>query len=465
MIRMKIIKGIGLPLLAGLCLGGCASPPEHSAWPESRPLGAPPHTAAPATRDDGPTAPAPEPAGEPAGTLHLDEALAATLTRSPELEAFSYEVRAAEARILQANRLPNPKLGIEVEEFNRDGAGADSAEAGLVLKQQFQLGRKRYWRTRMAEVEGELAGWRYESKRLDIFTAARQRFLAVIAAQRKLELSRSSVELAEKAAQAVNTRVSAGKEPQLQAAKASAELEMARIVALEAENAMDVARRRLAALWGSETAMFDLAKGNFDTTLDTMPPLADLRPLLTRNPDLARWDATQRLRATQISTAKAARVPDVTGAFGVQHYQEDDTSALAFGLSLPLPLFDRNRGAIEAARQSEDAAQATRAALELQLATQLVENHARLVVAHRRVEALRTKVVPTMAAAFEAAHDGYVEGKFGFLDMLDAQRSLFEVRTALVNAQVQYHTAISDLERLTGTPLDLITHTEGEDKS
>ena len=439
---------------------GCASTERETAWPEARPLGAQYISAGRENEDP----PGPEKAApvEPAGALNLHQALALALLHNPELAAFSYGVRAAEARALQARLLPNPKLEAEVEEYDRDGEGFDSAETALVLGQLFELGRKRHWRGRVAETKGELAGWDYESKRLDVFTSTARRFSSVIAAQRRLDLARSTVGLAEQTSQAVAERVKAGKEPPLQASKAAAELELARIGVLEAENRLDASRKSLASMWGGDQPRFRTVEGDLDTVLESVPPLEALRTRLPGNPDLARWDAELRWREARLSSEKAARVPDLEAALGFQRFRGDGTDSLVFGVGLPLPIFDRNQGNVTAAEHELARAQAERRAAETTLAAELVEAHADLTSAHKRVVALRSRVVPAMEEAFGTAHEGYKQGKFGFLDVLDAQRGLFEAKGAWVDTLSAYHAAVADIQRITGTSVEELTDRKEE---
>ena len=444
-------------LIATAVLTGCASPPPDTAWPQPRALRG--NFAAyelPAEVQDA-TSGKPVIDG-PNGELTLDQALALALMNNSGLAAFGWERRSAAARALQSRILPNPELELEVEEYDRDGEGFTSSAMALVLGQRFELGGKRRWRSGMAEAEGELAGWDYESKRLDVLTSTVRRFVAVISARHRLELERSAVELAEKTSHAVGERVKAGKEPPLQASKADAELEMARLGALEARSGLDVSRRKLAAMWGSEQPRFGTVQGNLDTVIEAIPPLEALRLRLSANPDLARWDAELRLRMAALSSEKAARVPDLETSLGLQRFEEDGTDSLIFGIGVSLPLFDRNQGNIAAARHDLAKAEAERKAAEMTLAAELVEAHAGFTLSHRRVLTLRSMVVPAMEEAFAAAHEGYRQGKFGFLDMLDAQRGLFEARVALVDALSDYHAALAEIQRITGTGIDELTN-------
>ena len=299
-----------------------------------------------------------------------------------------------------------------------------------------------------------MVGWEIEGKRLEVRSTTSQRFVDVLAAQRRLELARSTIELAEKTSSAVTERVNAGREPRLQLSKAMAELEMARIELEEVENELRAARRGLAATWGSGDPQFESVEGDLESVLETVPSLKIARARLPLSPSLARWDVELEHHQAVVASERAARLPDLDVSVGYTQFEEDDTDALAFGLGIPLPLFDRNQGNIAAAQHDLARMAIERKAAGVNLAAELVEVHASLTASHRRVDALRTRVVPAMEEAFEAAHAGYQQGKFGFLDMLDAQRGLFETRGALVDALANYHGRVADLERLTGATVE-----------
>lgn len=450
--RLEPMTSLALVCAISALITGCATGPGAARIPNPSPLGREFTTVGgrpgkPAIRHEA-TAP------KPTETLALDEALALALVHSPDLEAASHAARAAEARVLQAGRMPNPGLALEIEEFDRGGEGFDAAESAVVLGQTLEIGGKRGWRTRIAETEGELAGWDYETKRLDVFTSTVQRFVAVIAAQRRLDIARSAVELAEKTSRAVGERVKAGVETPLQSSRTSAELGMARIGVHEAEYDLAVSKVKLSSMWGSEQPHFQKAQGSIDDIAGSIPTMEVLRSRLTTSPDLARWDAELRLRKAALSSEKAARVPDLEASLGLQRFEEDGTELLAFGIGLPLPLFDRNRGNIAAAKCEIDRARAERRAAESALTAELADAHATLSKAHERVLTLRSKVVPAMEDAFAAAREGYSQGKFAFLDMLDAQRGLFETRGALVDALSGYHAAVAKIQRITGTSIE-----------
>jgi hypothetical protein len=100
-------------------------------------------------------------AEEPRGVLSLRDVLRLTLLRNPELSAFTFEQRAAEARTIQAGVLPNPALSAELENIGGTGSttkGVRAAEATLQLSQLIELGGKRAKRMHLAGLERDLTG-------------------------------------------------------------------------------------------------------------------------------------------------------------------------------------------------------------------------------------------------------------------------------------------------------------------
>ncbi len=394
---------------------------------------------------------------EPEGVLALDQALGLALMHSPELAAFSQGVRAAEGNARQAGVLPNPELELEAEEFGGSGArkGYDGAETSVRLTQSLELGGKRGKRQRVALSEARLAGWDYEAKRLDVLTLTKQTFVDVLLAQGQLALGESLLVVAEDVRKAAAVRVKSGKVPLLEETKAGVEVATARIARDRSIRELDTARKRLASAWGGTLPVFKEAGGNLDAVAD-VPRLERLSPLLDETPEVARWNDEVAKARTSLALAKATRIPDVGVSAGLSRFEEDGTYAGTAGLSLPLPLFDRNSGGIVSAKHQASRAEYEQRAARLRATADLVEAYSRLETA--RTEALTTKaeLLPGAQQAFDAAQTGYREGKYGHLEVLDTQRTLNEARTRYLDVLAAYHKAAADVERLIGAPLNTI---------
>ena len=446
--------GLSIAALALILSAGCArnlETPAADPSPERRPLGREYPTseaqlAKPAEQVD------PE---APRGPLRLSDALAAALLRSPELTAFSWELRAAEARTLAAGARPNPELAGEVENFAGSGEnrGVRSAEYTLALSQLVELGGKRAERVRVAQLERQLAGWDYEARRLDVLTTAAQAFVNLLAAQRQVELAEDSLELAQRVGEAVRQRVRVGTESPIEESRAAVIVANARAALERARADQRTARIALAATWGSKAPAFERAEGPFDGVRE-VTPLARISAAIEQNPDLARWMTEIEHRRAALRLEQAKLTPDLTVSAGVRRFSDTDDSALVGGLSIPLPIFGFNPGGVAEAQSKLLQAEAQQRGAEARITSEVAQAHERLSGSYREVLLLRDEIVPAAELAFGAAQQGYREGKFGLLAALDSQRQLIEARGQLLDALAEYHRRSAELERLVGAPLN-----------
>ncbi|UCE47470.1 MAG: TolC family protein [Phycisphaerales bacterium] len=397
---------------------------------------------------------------EPTGVITLDQALALALEHSPELKAFSLDVSAAEARRVQAGLGPNPTLAVQSEEAVGEGdrSGFDGAESSLKISQRIEMGQKRDKRSTLASMEKELAKWDYKAKRLDVKKQVTEAFIALLKWQKKLALAQEVVRIAEQAHNAVAQRVEAGRDSPIEKTKSSVALATARIEPQRARLALESAKKRLAATWGSKVARFDSVVGEFDNTAP-VPSSAELGGLVRQNPDVARWDAEMQKSRAALELEKSRAVSDITLSGGWQYFNETDDSAAVFGLSIPLAVSDRNQGGIRRAMYLLAKAQQSSKAAEVKALAALEEAAQRLAGAYAEATALEDDVLRGAKVSFDAVSEGYRDGKFDYLQVLDAQRTLFETRSRYVESLTAYHMAKADIERLIGQDLDSINKT------
>lgn len=436
-------------LAAVAALAGCAATRSDQRYSTAASPQLPPPVAPP-------TFPAPgaESGPEPTDALTLADAISLALTRNPDLAGAAWNVQAGGARVTQAGLFPNPQAGVTVEDVAGTGArsGAEQAETTLRLGQPIELGGKRAARVTEASRARDLTAWDYGQLRLDVITATTRAFIAVLGAQERVTLADQTVQLGEQVVTSVGRLVNAGREPSAEGTRAEVALAAARIDRAQAQRDLDTARQGLAALWGA-TPQFGRAEGRLDQR-DELPPLADLARLLPRNPDLARWTTELAQRQAAVELAEANAFPNVTIEAGYRRFEDTNDSGFVFGTFLPLPILNRNQGAIAEARHQLAAAKEAQRAAEVSARTTLAQAHTELATAHREVAALRQTILPAATRAFESINAGYLEGRYRYLDVLDAQRTLIANRERLVRALTDYRQALARVERLIGGPLD-----------
>jgi cobalt-zinc-cadmium efflux system outer membrane protein len=391
---------------------------------------------------------------EPVGALNLQAALAMALQANPGLRAASREQDATDAAIVQAGAWPNPTLDAQLEDLRRD-----NRTTTLQLSQPIELGGKRAARVTAAERARDQAASALDARRADIRAATVTAFFEVLTAQERLRLAQDSVGLAQAGTRAAQNRVAAGKVSPLEETRARVAEAGIRVELLQAEGTLRSARQQLAALWGNPAPRFTQVDG----AVDQLPGMASEAQLQGRLADApvvrqARLEVERRRALSDLEQAR--RIPDVTVSLGVKRVpsSEGDTgdtgggrrNQVVVGLSIPLPIFDSNRGNVAEALSREEKARDELAAAELQLGADVAQATERLRSASATAQTLQRDALPGAETAYKAATKGFELGKFSFLEALDAQRTLFQVRAQYLLSLADAHRAAGELDRLLG---------------
>ena len=383
---------------------------------------------------------------EPAGPLTLQAALALALSANAEVSAARYELSAVEASIVQAGVLPNPSLGVQMQDTQRA-----TRETTVQLSQPFELGGKRAARVQAAERGREAAGADLGAKQAEVRAAVITAFFDVLTAQERVRLAQESAELAQRATTVASKRVLAGKVSPVEETRARVAETSVRLELLQAKSDLTTAKRRLSATWGSLVPRFDRAEGQLQA-LPALPELAVLSSRLASAPALvrARFEVDRRQALARLERSR--RTPDVTVSLGVNRNEELGRNQAIVGVSVPLPIFDTNRGNVLESLRRTDKARDELLATETRLGGELAQALERLSTSRQEADALQNEVLPGAQSAYDAATTGFEYGKFGFLDVLDAQRTLLQAKSQYLRALSEAHRAGAEIDRILGEP-------------
>lgn len=377
-------------------------------------------------------------------TLTLDRALDQALRHSPAIAAAAKQVQAAEGAVLQAGAWRNPVFNATVEDTLRE-----SRTTTATLDIPLELGGQRGARVAAAERAREVAAAELARIRAEFRSRVVEAYLAVLISQERMTLANQAVDLATRAAGAVERRVTAGKSSPVEATRAQVDRAHVQLEADEAAAALQHSRFALASLLGDAGPTFEQVSGDV-AGAQSRPPLEELATQLDASPAMAvaRLEVDRRRALAQVERTKAA--PEVTLSLGSKRDNELGRTQAVIGVSIPLPLFDRNRGAVlEANRRADQAADELLDARR-RLLVDLQDASSRLAVANAALQTLQTVVLPAAQQAHDAASRGFEAGKFGFLDVLDAQRSLLRARSRHLDTLAAAYRAVADIDRIAG---------------
>lgn len=376
--------------------------------------------------------------------LTLDQAQQLAATRSLELSAAQHEVDAADGGIQQAGARRNPELSATVED-TRSATRTTTATIGFPL----ELGGKRATRVTAAERARDVAASQLANVRAKVRAEVVAGYFAVVAAQERVKLSGDSARLAAQAADAVGKRVVAGKVSPVDATRARVDAANAELEAAEARAGLRSARQALAAVWGDTEPRFSEVEGS-PADIPSRPSTAELLREVDASPSLVASRLEIDVRKAQVDVERSKAVPDVIVSVGARRDNELGLTQAVFGVTIPLPVFDRNQGAAYAASRRADKARDDYEAARVRLLAEVSQASTQLSTAQASLAVLGGIVLPAAQQAYDASTTGFEAGKFGFLDVIDAQRSLLQARARTLNTLVTAWQAATTLDRLLG---------------
>ncbi len=379
-------------------------------------------------------------------SLDLATALSRAEERSPEMAASRLEVDATRHEVEQAGVLPNPELGVELEDATRRQRATT-----LSLSQRLELGGKRAARVQAAQKAHEVAEVQTQQQRVETRAAVTSAFFDTLIAQERIQLAQEALKLSQLGTTVADKRVIAGKVSPVELTRAKVAEAQTRMALTKAQGDFQGSLHLLRAALGGNASV-GRVNGNL-LMMPTLPAVQDLLDAADRAPARRKASLETERWGAQAAVERSLRTPDVTVSLGVKREQESSRNQLILGVSIPLPVFDRNVGAELAALKRRDKAEEEARALALRQRADLLSAHQRWVSATEVALLVRQEVLPGAESAYAAATRGFSLGKFSYLEALDAQRTLLEAKNQYFAALADAYRAACDVERLIGEPI------------
>lgn len=371
------------------------------------------------------------------------------------IQSSSFDLRAAEAHhestygdVAQASAIPNPNLILGLSNIG-DEDEDDKNELTIAISQLVELGGKRSARIRKAQAEQCASAWQFEKQKSEIRTNLLHRFIDISAQQELLNASQAIYDIACKNMACAQEKEAAGKQSLLDTKKADIATKTAKIDLMRREIEYKKSKRELHAMWkscpeGFQGVEFPLLE------VAPLPPLADLQGRLYYNPDLLYGEAQLLIAWEAIEVEKAAQMPDLALQVGVSTDRFTQDPTLNVGVSFPLMIFNCNRGNVAKTTNQYNEACFLQDKLLHTLESTLNLYYEQWSAAYEEVIAVKETILPQAEETFEMAMNAYKEGKFTYLELLEAESTLFSVKEQLIEAAKEYHHKRADVLQLIG---------------
>lgn len=392
-------------------------------------------------------------------SLTLEAALHQAFQKNPELQVIRRDLGVAQGELTQARTYPfNPELELEGNggrSRTRESPVERRTVGGFAvgLSQVIEIQGQRAIRTDIATSNLAKTTWEVQAEEERILGDVMQAFGELLAAQERLKLAEQTVALAEETREAARKQLEAGEVPRLDLLRAEVELRRVVTRQLAEERRLAIARKNLNLRLGRAP----------DTPLRAEGPLLLPEPAGTRaellqhavelRPDLKAAEAELQSTRRRVSLVRAERLfPEVEVAFRYEedHALEEREQRGILEVAIPLPLFNRHQGELEAALAATLKQEAQIALVRAQIETEVATAFEQFRGSQQIVEQYVQQILPQQEQNFRLLREGYTLGQFGLSDVLLAQRELTDVRFDYLETITEFNTAVAELRRAAG---------------
>lgn len=353
--------------------------------------------------------------------LTLQQAIERADSLQPQIAEAKALVEAAEGRARQAGAFPNPEAIVGAQQLPLSGNQGNEREYVAGVGQTVPLSG-RLGKAREAELlDREVRARGLDVKRREIRKRVHSAFATALYQERAWQAQREIVQNAAKAVTVTHARVEAGDALKEDLARVEMELARAEVEAQRTESLREQALVALRAAIGDATLTVKSVAGSLDTTFE-IPTLESLVANLTAQPEAALADADLRARAARVDVAKSERIPDVKVELLYHRLEAGSANTFDLGLSIPLPLFDRNQGRLKEARAEQAAAEARARMTQNDLSTRLRVSYLQLTSALASSRTLKMEILARADTVLKTAEARYAAGDISLTELLPVRR-------------------------------------------
>ncbi len=386
--------------------------------------------------------------------LTADEAVRLALERNATLHAQQAIVTAAEGDLRQARTFPhNPRLEVEgVAGREREATRQTTRALTVKLSQELPLGGKWRQRAQVASAGLDRSRWEAYNAQREVIKEVKETFYRLVFLGEKRLLVEQTADLAQQLVGLTEMRYRVGESPQLDVNLARVEVQQVQRQRLEVLSQLTQARATLNRLLARPPDTLVTVRGTLEAPLQAHDDTLLRAQALQQRPDLRSRQATIEAAQAEVGLARAERVPNLEVGFVFEREETGPSVKQTFGgsLALPLPLWNRNSGAIAAAQAHTRVAEFERTALEQAIAAEIATTTAELQRLQASLQLFRDTILPQSRANLGFLQQAFTAGQVGIVPLVTEQRAFIALSNTYLETRFAYRTTLVTLETLLG---------------
>jgi outer membrane protein, heavy metal efflux system len=394
-----------------------------------------------------------------AESLTIESALALAQRNNPELRKAIASLEAAKGELTEANSplFNNPTVNLaggSRKLYDPTNSDSRHSEWNTGVAQTFELAGQQSFRRQTANAKLSALRQEIDEVRHRVNAEVEERFVHVLALQKRIETEQQTLELTERNTNLVGKRVEAGEDSKLDGNLTVVETERAR-------NQISLLQEQLTRARATLSASLQLPEHQLPTVLGELQPptttytLDNLLASVANRPALKALSWREESARSTLGLERAFRIPDLTVSlnYGRDAVVGGQDAVTTLGFSLPIPLFRRNAAGIGRATTELNQTEIDKNTLSRDARTSVIASWLRRLSLQDRVQRLTTAVYPKLEENLKLSQIAFKNGEIALPQLLIVQRQVIDAQRDLIEAQLDLRLTQIELEYAAGWPL------------
>lgn len=384
-------------------------------------------------------------------SITLEQVIVKVLKHHPQLKIDAYESRVLAARIKIAAQKPIDSIRVQLEDFagTGDTSSFRGLETTLSLARVLELGNKSEYRSNVVKQESYVLRDFQDAERLDLLAETTRRFIQVVVNQEKVSLAEEALAIANDTKAIVEKKIKAAISPEVERHRVDIDIAKLQLALEHAKHEYESSKVMLSSMWNETLPDFGIANAEL-FRLDDILRIDAYAQLLERNPELVRFTTQQRLADARLQLARIKQKPDIELSGGIRYLNSSDDVGFLISANIPFGTVERAAPAIEEVEALNMIDPLAMEQKKTELYATLFEIYQELLHSKNAAKILGDNVIPTAQQALKDYEKLYRTGRYSLLELVEAQRTLLNSRSQLLESVADFHRYRIEIDRLTG---------------
>jgi len=375
-----------------------------------------------------------------ANDLSLETAISLAIKNNPNLKIIKKNAEIKKISGIADSLYPNPELELETSDFlgTKNYSGFKNSGLSLSISQEIVLMGKNNKLINFADSQVKTITLELKKQKINLEYKIRNIFLEILTLKKEQDLLIKNKEISGNILKTVENIKNSGEISQLEVIKAQIEEKNSLIELKTNKRKIEALKKILFIVIGDKNLKFTDIKGKLTDYINDNTDFEEVKLERLKTIDIKIKESSYQSGLQLLKLEEANSIPNLTLKLGANRYQEFGDYSFTFAVSMPIPLFNSNKVKIKETKFELEKNKLEIKSVKLELNERLNTYEEEIKILSEELKNFKNDILPKTKESLKLAEEGYKEGEFKYLDLLDAKKTFITIEKEYIKKLSRY---------------------------